>query len=419
MARGLMSVSDKVTLASGLQMDNFLLDQKLGAGGMGEVWLAEDIDLQKKVAIKIISPKKSDDKLRIKRFRQEVEILTRLHHPSIVRVLQSGQFKGLPYMVMNYVEGYDLGYSMRQYEFSEKDVLEIGLEVCKAMEYAWEEHGILHRDIKPGNIMVDKDMNVFLMDLGISKSNYHDDPASVAQRGLLVGTPKYMSPEQACGDKLDFRADIYSTGAMMYRLVTGKAPFEGKDLNELLENIAMSPLIPVRQQNSTISIEFEQLLSIMLEKAATDRYSCWGNLIDDIKTVLNGQNPKCHKNLSDLLVSQADKSNELRKKVPVLKPALSAEERQMDKVANEIAHLRSLKNRPSKKSDDTENDVQQIVDESEETQVDKPVYKVEFKPKDRLRKPLFKSETTGLIIILSVVGIIILSVVYITIFYII
>lgn len=274
---------------------DFKLMERLGSGASGEVWLAHQQSMDRKVALKILCPKLSSDKNFIKRFIKESKNSAKLAHPNIVTAFFAGQDKGIYYLAISYVHGETIESKLeRDNVYDEKEALKIIKGVAGALQYAWDEFKILHRDIKPANIIINKKGTPMLLDLGISKSLNEED-YSLTMTGTVVGTPYYMSPEQAIADKeLDFRSDIYSLGITLYHMLTGTVPYQAstamaiimKHINENFE----SPQI----HNPKISNPCLNLIETMMAKKKEERQQSWDALIKDINLVLEGKNPETH-----------------------------------------------------------------------------------------------------------------------------
>jgi len=221
-----------------LAIDGFQLISKLGTGGMSEVFRALDLVHNRIVAIKVISPRIADDRLFIARFHREARAAAALNHPNIIRCYGMGETKGKPYMVLEYMAGGDASDLARAVggALTESQTLRIARDCARGLE-AVAVHGMVHRDLKPANIFLDGNFlsgtgQAKLADLGLTKGTAHDDQLTMA--GVRVGSPGYMSPEQASGRDLDIRSDIYSLGASMYHLLAGHAPYTGKTPMEII-----------------------------------------------------------------------------------------------------------------------------------------------------------------------------------------
>lgn len=275
----------------GSVLGNFHISEKLGEGGMGEVFLANQVSMDRQVALKVLPLAMTRNKKLVDRFIHEVRMSARLEHANIVTAFEAGEDTGYYYLAMSYVDGESLDDVLkRDGAMPEKSALEIVERVADALRYAWDEFKILHRDIKPANIMLDHSGKPRLMDMGISKSLSED--TELTMTGMVVGTPHYMSPEQARSQgNVDFRADLYSLGATLYHLVTGTRPYAGTSVVEVLTKHALDPFPPPQSRNPDVSDACAHLLEVMMAKDANDRQATWGDLITDIQRVGRGQRP--------------------------------------------------------------------------------------------------------------------------------
>ncbi|MCY3019108.1 MAG: SUMF1/EgtB/PvdO family nonheme iron enzyme [Planctomycetota bacterium] len=273
------------------QLGQFKLLKKLGEGGMGAVYLAEDTNAGRMVALKLLPKKHAGDSEFLSRFRREARAAGQLNHVNIVAAHTVGEEMGNHYIVMEYVEGEPLDKTLKRDGALPWDkALEIVMQVARGLKHA-HEHGIIHRDIKPGNIIVTPQGVAKILDLGLSKAIGGEEHFNT-QTGVAVGTPHYISPEQARGDKnLDGRMDIYSLGATFYHLVTGQTPFEGstaavimtKHLNEQLTN----PQDIVEDLPDNVA----HVIIKMMAKEPNDRYRDCKELLDDLELVIDGRMP--------------------------------------------------------------------------------------------------------------------------------
>jgi len=264
---------------------------KLGEGGMASVWKARQISLDRTVAIKVLSDRLAADAGDIDRFQTEARAAAKLKHPGIVQVYDASAEGGLYYFVMEYVAGYTVGeWVRRKGRLSEKEVLLVGECVADAMGYAWERERIIHCDIKPDNVMIDEDGTVKVADLGLARTisamNAEEDSEDV------MGTPAYISPEQAQGlPDLDCRADIYSLGATLYHMLTGKMLFEGHAQEEIME-LQLTDRVPDPLDTVPgVSKGVCWLLERMLCKDRVLRESSWDEVRRDIRRVSRGLLP--------------------------------------------------------------------------------------------------------------------------------
>ncbi|HEY8241271.1 MAG TPA: serine/threonine-protein kinase, partial [Kiritimatiellia bacterium] len=278
-------------MAPGTIIRGFRVERRLGQGAMGVVYLATQIAMNRKVALKILPHEITTDASLVHRFLREVQMLARVEHPNIVTAFDAGQERGSYYLAMTYVDGDDLEKRLKKTgKVPELEALEITRKVAEALRYAWEEHKILHNDVKPGNIMIDTRGHVKLMDLGLSKTVLEDTGMSMT--GKTFGTPNYMSPEQAQGSKhLDTRSDQYALGATLYRLVTGVLPHSGTSVVELLTKKLFEPIAPARTHNPLVTDACEHFLEVLMAREPDKRYAQWPDLIADLGRVMRGEQP--------------------------------------------------------------------------------------------------------------------------------
>ncbi len=275
----------------GVELGGFRIEDRLGRGGMGEVFLAEQLSMSRTVALKVLPPEMTTNKEAVERFLHEARMSARLEHPNIVTVLDAGEDCGFYYLAMNYVDGYTLDDRVkREKTIPEAEVLAYGKKVLAALDHAWTHHHILHRDIKPANVMIDKYGEVKLLDMGLAKAILEDSHLTIS--GTIVGTPYYMSPEQAKSQKqLDFRADLYSVGATLYHLLCGSPPFEGDSVVTILTQHVLEDVPPVQARNPEVSDACASLMEVMLAKKPEDRYDSYAAAISDFDRVLAGEMP--------------------------------------------------------------------------------------------------------------------------------
>ena len=274
-----------------LKIPNLKLIEKIGDGGMSTVWKAWDIANQRLVAVKILNNEFASDGAEVRQFRTEERIMEEIHHPGIVAAYDFNNGNGNWYYVMEYVDGYTFADLLRRKQHvRESDCLLICESIASALDYAWNDHGIVHCDIKPENIMINTDGVVKLLDLGIShRFEYKVGPQDVPEH--VLGTPAYISPEQIYGDvELDCRSDIYSLAATLYHLSTGRLLFPGLDNDNMMRahcdegTQARDP----RTYRPELSEGFCQLLESMLVKNRDYRVSSWMDVFAMCREVENG-----------------------------------------------------------------------------------------------------------------------------------
>ena len=281
----------EISLDRGMAIGDYSLERRLGAGAMGDVWLATQSSLRRKVALKILSPSVTKDPEFVNRFLHEMRLVAKLSHPNIVTAYDSGFDKGLYFLAEEFVDGGELKTLLRiEKAIPERKALLIIRKIAEALQYAWVKFKILHRDIKPANIMMDSNGEPKLMDLGISKCLSEEN--SMTMTGVVMGTPDYMSPEQGMADRsMDFRADVYSLGATLYHITTGGLPYDGATPMAVISMHMMKPLPPPRDRNPNLSLGCESLIKTMMAKKREDRQESWEEVISDIDLVLDGKLP--------------------------------------------------------------------------------------------------------------------------------
>ena len=271
---------------------DFRVEKRLGRGGMGEVFLATQLSLERPVALKILPLSMASAAGHVERFRHEVRLLARVEHPNIVTAFAGGMDGEVPYFAMAYVDGEALHARLkREGSLPEDEALRIARDVARALAYAWDRHRMIHRDIKPSNIMIDRRGTLKVLDFGLSKSLVDD--LSLTGTGKALGTPHYMSPEQALSrTDLDCRSDIYSLGATLYHLLTGEFPYTGNTSLEILTKHVQEPLTPARKHNPAVTRACDRLLRILMAKAPDARPPSWQRVIEDLDRVRQGRLPK-------------------------------------------------------------------------------------------------------------------------------
>jgi len=255
----------------------------LGSGGMSSVYKARQRGLDRHVAIKVIRVDHLDPRLALARLTKEAQVLARLDHPGIVRSIDFGETGELVWFVMELVEGRSCKELLNERgKLPLREVLEIGERVTAALDHA-ARHGVVHRDVKPGNILLARDGAVKLTDFGLARAT---SDRSLTKFGITVGTPQYMSPEQVKSPRrVDLRSDFYSLGATLYHLATGRPPFGGETVGETLHEVLYGRPIPVEQVDPTLPQAFSRLLARLLARDPKRRYASGAELLADLARV--------------------------------------------------------------------------------------------------------------------------------------
>ena len=281
--------------------DRYELGEILGFGGMSEVHLARDQRLHRDVAIKVLRADLARDPSFYLRFRREAQNAAALNHPAIVAVYDTGEAETpngpLPYIVMEYVEGVTLRDIVHtEGPMPSKRAIEVIADACQALNFS-HQHGIIHRDVKPANIMISKTGAVKVMDFGIARAL--SDANSVTQTAAVIGTAQYLSPEQARGEKVDARSDVYSLGCVLYEILTGEPPFVGDSPVAVAYQHVREDPVPPSQRHSDISPELDAVVLKALAKNPDNRYQTAAEMRADLVRVHSGEAPDAPKILTD------------------------------------------------------------------------------------------------------------------------
>src|SRR5262245_46673898 len=284
------------TLTNNSTISHYRIVSKLGAGGMGEVYLADDRKLDRKIALKILPTDVALHKDRMARFVREAKSAAALNHPNIAHVYEIGESNGVNFIAMEFVDG----HSLRQLIYTERiDLVKLLRYLQHVAEGLAKAHsaGIVHRDLKPDNIMVTRDGHAKILDFGLAKLIESDDLSEPSgdkttailkqhsQSGIIVGTVGYMSPEQAQGKtrEIDHRSDIFSFGCILYEAVTGHRPFEGTDTIDILNRIIREPITPITDFNPRAPLDLQRIVRRCLAKDREDRYQTIKDVAIEIK----------------------------------------------------------------------------------------------------------------------------------------
>jgi serine/threonine protein kinase/TolB-like protein/Flp pilus assembly protein TadD len=264
----------------------------IAAGGMGEVYLAQDSRLGRKVALKLLPDYFTRDEQRVRRFQQEARAASALNHPNIITIHDIGEAEGRHFIATEFVEGETLRQLMARGRMAVAESLDIAAQVASALQAA-HQAGIIHRDIKPENIMLRPDGIVKVLDFGLAKLTEGQDFATGTQAptiaqvdtdpGTVMGTATYMSPEQARGQAVDVRTDIFSLGVMIYEMLTGRPPFEGETPSDVIAAILQKDPAPLPTHSSTWPVELQAIVNQALRKARAERYQTVKELLGDLR----------------------------------------------------------------------------------------------------------------------------------------
>ena len=258
--------------------------KELGRGAMGIVYLAEDTELARKVAIKMISLTGSEHERNAHeaRFRQEARAAGGVSHPSIITIYDVGREGDVAFIAMELVEGRELRELIAGGELTPSQAVELAALIADGLAYA-HERGVIHRDIKPGNIMVLKDGRVKVMDFGIARLQ---QTTVKTQTGVLLGSPQYMSPEQVAGAEVDARADVFSLGVVLYEMVTGVKPFDAADLSQVLFWVVNMPAKPPSERRPGLPAVVDYIVARALKKKPEERYATAADFAADLRKCL-------------------------------------------------------------------------------------------------------------------------------------
>jgi len=279
---------------AGDKVNQYEIIELLGKGGMGEVYLARDAKLDRKVALKFLPDELETDPRTRERFIREAKSAAALDHPFICKIYETGEYRGKAYIAMEYLEGKTLRDEMEQKPVTAKEAIQISLEIAEALENA-HKAGIVHRDLKPANIMITSQRHTKVMDFGLAKRILPGTDtegitrtltqASISERGSIAGTIAYMSPEQAKGENIDARSDIFSLGILLYEMLTGKHPFSKPSPIETLTSILRDQIPAPHIKPKSVSPVLNPILRKALAKDIAQRYQNVSDFIADIRKV--------------------------------------------------------------------------------------------------------------------------------------
>jgi serine/threonine protein kinase/Flp pilus assembly protein TadD len=261
---------------------HYVIQNVIGFGATGVVYLAYDRDLNRKVVLKFLSSHLCQDQEWRSRFQHEAQAIAQLNHPNIVTIHEIGEYQGLPFIAMEHVEGGSLDDYITNRRLSVEEVLELAIQISDGLTEA-HSHGIIHRDIKPSNILVSRLGRAKIVDFGLALLQKKELTPSA---GLIVGTADFMSPEQIQGMAADARSDLFSFGVVLYKILTGKVPFAGRDLKEIFQAILQKEPLPMAEYSSSTPLELERIVFRLLNKNRELRYQHADDLSADLRYTL-------------------------------------------------------------------------------------------------------------------------------------
>ena len=284
----------KESLPAHTTISHYHILSLLGAGGMGKVYLAEDTKLRRKVALKLLAADLTKNEDRLRRFEQEAQAASALNHPNILTIHEIGSEGDAHFIATEFIDGETLRQRLVHSRMAIREVLDVAVQVAGALAAA-HSAGIIHRDIKPENIMVRPDGLVKVLDFGLAKLTETQAPSTdsgartIARAdtdpGTVMGTAAYMSPEQARGQKVDARTDIFSLGVVIYEMIAGRAPFEGETASHVIVSILEKEPAPLKRFSPDTPSELERIVTKALAKDRDERYQTVKDLLIDLKTL--------------------------------------------------------------------------------------------------------------------------------------
>ena len=295
-----------MSTVEGRQLGQYIVEREIGRGSMGAVYRARHLTEQQPVAIKVLLSALTTDTSFITRFTRETEALQKMRHPNVIRILDAGQDSAMLYYVMEFINGTTVGAMLKQR--GKIDVLqatEICAQVADALDYIHREGHLIHRDIKPDNIMVDRWSHAKVLDFGLARI---DGAYTITRAGMVVGSLYYVPPEHLRGERIDGRADIYALGVSLYEMVTGERPFRGKTLQEMSRAIAAGNPVPPTLLEPTVALELERIILKAMARKREDRYARASEMHDDLRNLqqmnIDSGEPALTKPLSAVMSQQ-------------------------------------------------------------------------------------------------------------------
>jgi len=305
-------VGTRITKSKGAahQIPGYKILGRIGAGAMAVVYKARQLSLNRTVAIKVLPKRFSENPEYVERFYKEGQAAGKLNHNNIVQAIDVGEAGGYHYFVMEYVEGRTVADDLAAGKiFDEKEALDTIIQVAHALAHA-HAHGLIHRDVKPKNIMISKDGVVKLADMGLARE-ITDIKLAETEAGKAYGTPYYIAPEQIRGKiDIDGRADIYGLGCTFYHMVTGRVPFTADDSADVMRKHLREPLTPPDHINTSLSAGVSEAIEVMMAKRRRNRYNSVEELLLDLEALRKGQLPlQAHKRFDVSALEQLEKGD--------------------------------------------------------------------------------------------------------------
>ncbi|HSQ24862.1 MAG TPA: protein kinase [Pyrinomonadaceae bacterium] len=277
-----------MTLAPGTRLGRYEIRAHIGSGGMGQIYQAADIGLERTIALKILPEKFASDPSRMRRFIQEARAVSALNHPNILTIFEINQEAPIPYIATEFIDGITLRRRLKDGRLGLMEAVEIGIQIASALEAA-HQAGIVHRDVKPENVMLRKDGYVKVLDFGLARPTEHQEVSTEAativntEVGVIVGTASYMSPEQARGQRVDARSDIFSLGMVIYEMLAGRSPFIGATRSDIVASILKEEPPRLTDLTDDVPAELEAIVNCALAKDKDQRYQTVGELQRELK----------------------------------------------------------------------------------------------------------------------------------------
>ncbi len=268
-------------LSPGTRISNYIIVEKIGAGGMGEVYLADDTKLRRQVALKFLPPNFAEDEEFRDRFLREARAAAALSHPNIITVHDISDFQGQPYIVMEYFGGQSIKSIIRERKLSPSEIINISIQIAEGLDKA-HAAGIVHRDIKSDNIMVNSDGRIKIFDFGLAKV---EQDVGLTKTGTTMGTVAYMAPEQAQAQPLDHRTDLFSFGVVLYEMISNRLPFTGQHMGAIVNAIINNEPESALNERDDIPNDFNQVTQRLMAKDPKDRYQNASQVNDDLQKI--------------------------------------------------------------------------------------------------------------------------------------